>query len=382
MIAHNPRSLDNRDIWQQAAGALDNGVIAGEEYHRIREAYPFELYAPNVFIRIGLFLLTALAVACGVGLSELIAGWNNGLLILWSLICYCSLELFIRRKRIYRAGIDDALLWMATLLLFYGVILLIPRVPDNLSSGLILLLATWGMLRYADRVMALVAYCALMKLIFHFLVMHGPFGSAVIPIVFMAVSIVAYLLFTRLPARESLRHYRTCLLLLTVAALLSFYLSVNYYVVQHIDPSMRVRDESAPVALGWLWWAFTGIVPVAYIGQGIRRKDAILLWTGLVLTACTVFTIRYYYHVLPAEVAMIIAGCILVIGAYAFTRYLRIPRNGFTSDAPDEPHLLQKLPVESLIMAETFKSVPSQPSDQSGRFGGGSGGGAGAGGTY
>jgi hypothetical protein len=106
------------------------------------------------------------------------------------------------------------------------------------------------------------------------------------------------------------------------------------------------------------------------------------------LVAGAIFTIRYYYHILPAELAMIIGGCILIAGAYGLIRYLQTPKHGFTSIAPDEPkpHPLQNLPVESLILAETFKSTPTQPSDQPPHFGGGSGGGsgggAGAGGIY
>ena len=380
MIAYSRQSLDKLDIRQQAAKTLAKGAITPEEDQRIREAYPVTLYSPNVFIRIGLFLLTVLVVACGVGLSELITSGNSGLLILWGVISYCGLELFIRRKQAYRSGVDDALLWMATFLVIYGIIWLVPWIPDNLSNGLTLLLATWGMLRYADRVMALMAYEALMSLIFHFLIVHSLLGSAVIPFVFMTLSTTAYLLFTRFSARESLRHYRPGLTLLRAAALLSFYLSVNYYVVQHLDPS--IREKSAPVTLGWLWWTLTGVVPVGYIAWGIRRKDAILLWMGLPLVAATVFTVRYYYHVMPAELAMILAGTILLTAAYVLIRYLRIPRNGFTSAAADEPHPLQNLPVESLVLVETFKGVPSQPIDQPGHFGGGSGGGAGAGGTY
>ena len=54
MIAHNRQSLDNLDTQQEAAGALAKTVITQAEYHRIREAYPFKLYSPNIFIRIGL----------------------------------------------------------------------------------------------------------------------------------------------------------------------------------------------------------------------------------------------------------------------------------------------------------------------------------------
>ena len=121
---------------------------------------------------------------------------------------------------------------------------------------------------------------------------------------------------------------------------------------------------------------------VAYVVAGLRKKDPILLWTGLGLVAAAVFTIRYYYHLLPAELAMILGGSILIAGAYGLIRFLHTPKKGFSSIAPDGPHPLENLPIESLIQAETFKIAPTQPTDQSGRFGGGSGGGAGAGGTY
>ena len=385
MIAHNRESLDNRDIQQEAAEALAKTVITQAEYDRIREAYPFKLYTPNVFIRIGLFLLTVLAVACGLGLFMLInmsAGDKalGYILIFWGIASYAGLELFIYIRGVYRAGVDDALLWLGGGLVFGGINLLAYDISPTLESFMIIVLAGWGVLRYADRLMALVAYGALISLIFHLTNTLGSFGSAILPFVVMAVSVIAYFLFTRLSTLETLRHYHACLLLLRMAALLSFYLSGNYYVVHTINVSLH--GEAAPVALSWLWWIFTVVVPVAYVVTGISKKDPILLWTGLGLAGGAVFTIRYYYHLLPAELAMIAGGSILIVGAYGLIRYLHPERKGFTSIAHDEPHLLEKLPIESLILAETFKSVPAQPADQSGQFGGGSGGGAGASGTY
>ncbi len=136
---------------------------------------------------------------------------------------------------------------------------------------------------------------------------------------------------------------------------------------------MRLTTAKQCASHSPLWWTFTVIVPIIYVVAGIRKKDTILLWTGLALVAGAVFTIRYYYHILPAELAMIVGGCILIAGAYALIRYLQTPRHGFTSIAPDEPepHPLQKLPIESLILAETFKSTPTQSADPSGSFGGG-----------
>lgn len=381
MIAYNRQALDNSEIQQQAAKALGKSVITQGEYNKIAEAYPFKLYAPNVFVRIGIFLLTVLAVACGLGLFLLITmgAGDRGIgfiLIFWGIASYGAVEFFIHARGVYRAGVDDALLWLAGGLLFGGIELLFYNISPAIQSTIILLLAAWGVVRYADRLMALVAYGASINLLFHLLITH----NTILPFVVMAFSIIAYLLFTNLSNATSLRHYYSCLSLLRMAALLTFYLSGNYYVVENINASLR--GEAAPVALSWLWWTFTGVVPVAYIFIAIRKKDPILLWTGLGLVAAAVFTVRYYYHILPAELAMIIAGSILIVGAYGLIRYLQTPKHGFTSMAPDEPHPLEHLPVESLILAETFKSTPAQPSDQSNPFGGGSGGGGGAGGTY
>jgi hypothetical protein len=383
MIANNRESLDNREIRQQAAEALAKAVITQAEYDRIREAYPFRLYTPNVFVRIGLFLLTVLVVACGLGLFLLItegAGAHGFgiILIVWGIAAYGGLDFFIHSRGMYRAGVDDALLWLAGGLLFGGINLLANNLSLSLEGGIILLLAAWGLVRYADRLMALVAYGALVYLTFHLMITSGAFGSIIF--VMMILSAITYFFIRWLSGDDSLRHYHSCFWVLRTAALLSFYLSGNYYVVHNINASLR--GEEAAVALRWLWWAFTGIVPVVYIVAGIRKKDTILLWTGLGLIAASVFTIRYYYPILPAELAMIAGGSVLIVGAYGLIRYLHPPKHGFTSKAPDEPHPLENPLVESLILAETFTSTPSQPPDQAGRFGGGSGGGAGAGGTY
>ncbi len=192
-----------------------------------------------------------LAVACGLGLFTLmtmVAGEHatGFFLILWGLATYGGLESFIRARGVYQAGVDDALLWLGGGLVLGGINLLATNISPTLESFMILVLAGWGVLRYADRLMALVAYSALISLVYHLMVSAGSFGSAILPFVIMAISVFGYLLFTRLSTLETLRHYHTCLLLLRMGALVSFYLSGNYYVVQNINASLH--GEAAPVA--------------------------------------------------------------------------------------------------------------------------------------
>jgi hypothetical protein len=281
MIAYNHQYLDNRSIQAQASEALAKKIITAEENQHIRASYPYHFYTPNIYIRVGLFLLTVVILLCCLGLFML-GGVSSEkgmgtLLIFFGVVSYAALEFFIYDRKVYRSGLDDALLWTASGLVLIGINLCANHINASMESLIVFLLATAGVLRYADHGMALVAYGA-------------------------------------------------CL--------------------------------------------------------SIQKKDVIFLWAGLALIAAAIFTVRYYYHVLPAELAMIIGGCVLIGTAYGLIRYLRSPKYGLTSIASDDPHLLEKLHIEALVLAETFQSVTAQPTATGVRFGGGSGGGGGATGEF
>ena len=385
MIAYSRQQLDNRDIQMQAAEAFSKKVITAEEHTRIRESYPYKLYTPNMYIRIGLFLLTILASACSLGLLALMGLVSSDrsagiLLIVFGMMAYGVLELFIHIRGIYRSGQDDALLWVGTVSILSGIYINADHMSASAASLSIFVLATLNVLRYVDRLMALVSYGALLAFLFFTFTGQGPIVTGLIPFLVVALSVALYFLFTRLSATEGLQHYQSCLALLRAATLLSFYLAGNYYVIGEMNAF--ISGESKPVALGILWWALTVFTPVYYIIRGIQKKDVLFLWTGLALVAAAVFTIRYYYHVLPAELAMIIGGSLLIGVSYYLIRLLRTPKHGFTSAVPKDPHLLQQLPVQALIQAESFRSVSTQPTETGTRFGGGTGGGGGAGGEY
>jgi hypothetical protein len=104
-------------------------------------------------------------------------------------------------------------LWLAGGLVFGGIIWLSQGLSAGLASGIVLVLAAWGMLRYADRLMAVVAYGAFISLIFHFFIGHGSFGLMTLPFIIMGVSIILYLLFTNVSGKAFSRHYHACLLL-------------------------------------------------------------------------------------------------------------------------------------------------------------------------
>ena len=68
MIAYNHTSLDNLLINEEAADAFHQQLISMEEYKAVEKTYPVNLYTPNIFIRIGLFLLTCVIAFMGYGM--------------------------------------------------------------------------------------------------------------------------------------------------------------------------------------------------------------------------------------------------------------------------------------------------------------------------
>lgn len=386
MITYNRQSLDHLDQQQQARDAFEKKLITQEEYDRIRAARPYQFYLPDPFIRIGLFLLTVVAAACGLGLF-LLGALGGGemsmsiVTILFGVICIFVLEVFIHQRKMYGAGVDDALLWIGATLIFVGVEFY-PNagMSHTVESGFVLLLALLGILRYLDHGMALVAYGAFLCLIFYSVGSLGPVARSLLPFLVIGLSIAGYALFTRFAARPKLRHYHSCLGILRLATLISCYGAGNYYIVRELNAV--ISGQPGPIALGWLWWTLTLAIPIFYIVRGIKNKNTLFLWTGLALVAATIFTIRNYYHLAPVELELILGGVILLAGVYGLTRYLRTPKYGFTAEAPDHPHTLERLPVEGIILAESFSNVASQPADPGVRFGGGTTGGGGAGGQF
>ncbi|MBC9912102.1 hypothetical protein [Chitinophaga varians] len=389
MIAWPTTTLDHLDIQTEAAKAHRQGCISPETLEAIRTAHPAKLYMPNPITRVGLFILTTIVVAFSTGFLLLLTITSDSMsairamLIIASLLCIGALEFAISQKGSYRSGINESLLWSAVGLLCTGIFLESHNTSGSTVALVVFGLTVLGTLRYADMASAAVAYLSFLLLIF-WQAMLIPHSTPVLPFLLMALSLAAYLITTRLVKRTALRHYADCLTLLRILSLITLYMAGNYFVVREVTNTMFMLELQPGQGIpgGWLFWILTVIIPPLYIFLGVRKKDAVLLRTGIILIAMIVFTVRYYHSVMPLETAMVIGGLVLTGGAWALIRYLHTPKNGFTYAASDEPGMADRLKVESLIIAQTF-TPGSRPTDtHTTNFGGGSGGGGGASGDF
>ncbi len=386
MIAYNKLWLDNAALQEEVAEAYRQQCISTEERTRITEAYRVGFYTPNPYIRIGLFLLTAVIVSFSLGLFMLVflsgleKAWR-GLLFFFGIGIYGVLELFVKDKKHYRSGVDDGLLWMSMVLVFTAVTV-DTDLPVWSYCAFAFALTLYLTLRFADRVMAIAAVTALLAFIFHAYLLIGTTARVTVPFVIMAAALLLYLLSRRWANNERWRYYLHCCKMMEISSLIAIYLAGNYLVVRELSNEMfdLGLQPGQSIPAGWLFWAFTIIIPLLYIYLGIQKKDSILLRSGIVLVAASAYTIRHYHSFMSIEAVMALCGVLLIGISYALMRYLHTPKHGFTAHPSDETHLLEKLQAESLIITETFAEPPAPAPGF--KFGGGSGGGGGANGSW
>ena len=384
MIAYNKQFLDNSYIQEQTAAAFNKKFISADEYAKIQSTHPVGFYTPNLFIRIGLFLLTVIIACFSVGLMALITSAGQDMFtavcIFSGLVSYIVLEFMVHGKNHFRSGVDDALIWLTLILIPTGINFAANNISASTNSFIIFLLAVWFCLRFADRIMALIAYGAWLSFLYYRILELVPSAKSLVPFILMVVSAAIYFGVTALYSREKCRHYRSCLTIMRIASLLGFYLAGNRYIVENLPYSGLARLALPTLSWNWLSWVLTIVIPPLYGYYGLRKKDPVFIWLGLALSAVTVVTIRYYYHFMAVEWAMTIAGLLLIGVAYALLRFLRTPRHGFiATEAESDKPPGETLAIESLALAETVAPAPATTGL---KFGGGTSGGGGAGGQY
>ncbi|SHK01246.1 hypothetical protein [Hymenobacter psychrotolerans] len=391
--AYNPAWPLHEAMHAAASRWRRRSLLTPEQQLAIQAAYPLDFYRPGLFLRIGLFIFACIGACGGAGFFALLTELDHfrTVAMLGGFGTLAALEFFIRSSRLYHAGADQALLYIA--LGWFSVVLAdvvqdaVPyssRYDSSLGSsylflilGPLFLLFLAATIRYADRLVAAGTYLLLLLLLANWL-LQVPAGRLVLPFVLMLASAAAYWLVKRLSQRPDYLYYRRCLMLLQALALATFYLAGNYYVVREGNAQLSGQHVSAQIPFALLFYLFTAVIPLVYIAIGLRRPSRIWLLTGLAAAAFSLFTLRYYRSIMPPEIAAVLAGAVLLALAAWAARYLRPARHGLTS-LPDNDYP-SHFNLEALVVAQTT-TVPQAPA-LGFEFGGGHSGGGGADGNY
>jgi len=388
MIAYNTKWLANlrlKDMLKkdEAAGRITEG-----EFKAIMDQYPAGFYTPGTLARVGFFIITCIVVLFAYGLIALMAAGADifdspGFPVFLGLVSYVGLELMVYVKHHYRSGVDDALLFLSACMILAGLFMAFSGFGDRANyatlCGIAFLLFLVLSLRFIDILMAAACCFCLFAFIFFTWASLIASGLTTAPFIMMLVAGGGYWL--SYTSMSKFVDHENCFTVAQIVCLVTLYAAGNYYIIQKLSDDLNGQVNSV-VPFGSFFWVWTIMVPFVYVGLGIRKKDVIMLRTGLLLTAAAVITFRTYFHVLPLDMALTIGGALLLGIAYGIIRYLKTPKYGFTYTESQGEHMTDRLKVESLLVAESFSSHTPAPADNSVKFGGGDFGGGGSSGNF
>ena len=352
MRAYNKLWLYNLYAHEQFSDALTNKAINADQYKDLMGKSPVGFYTPNIFIRIGLGLLTIIIILFTTALLALMGGLNfdalSGYMFVMGTLSYVVLELMVNGKKHYNSGVDNILLIAVVLFLTSAVESQLGKAGvtgDIINCLFAFALCTFLAWRFSDALMAAIATISLVLALLYILSTFMPVYLLYLPA--LPFCYIIYRLGNRAAEREALLLYRFIFKSVAVTALLLMYLLGNFYIVDECTSMFFGEHAIVPKALKMIYWPITLLLPIVYIIAGVYKKNIVLIRVGVILSAVAALTFRHYFSVLSVEAALIGSGALLVIITYVLINYLKEPKKGFTFQP--EAKAKGELDLEDLI---------------------------------
>lgn len=391
MIAYNPEELKKLEITDEARSWHKSGVINDDQWKVIAQEFSSNIYHPPIWLRVLLFIVTVIGVNAGMGLFGSAFLFNadseyaiRGLLALAGIGYLFILEfVLIKSKQHYKSGVSEAFLFLGM-----GQLIMTFYWDDDVTIFLVFILLIAGVfiaIRYLNLIGIIVAAGALAYLIFDTLYSLGGFAQAIIPIVFVVLFGILYVVSQYI--QKSLKipfYYKDHFILMDVILLILTYLGGNYLVVRELSIELMGLDlapgEDIPFA--FLFYFLTSVIPLIYIILGLRKKNIILIRAGVLILFASVITFKYYYSSGHTEFTLTLAGSVILGLSIWALNYLKTIKHGYTR----EQLLSDKwsnLNAESILISSTMGgNAPGEAPMDDIEFGGGEFGGGGAGGQF
>jgi hypothetical protein len=384
MIAHDKQLLNDLALLEQAVSLQKAGFISKEQKDLIKKELPDFKGHKNILVRLGFFVLGVFLYVSICGAISLFAIDNGNIYgkfccYLFAAIGFAGAE-FLANQKYYEHGLDDAFNLGA--ILNVGFAIGITTEGYELVIAIFVTIASFFMYRRYLNLLSLLVFClASSAVLFYGLFEFGSIGKTILPFAAMLCAGGFYFFTKRKISNLKESYYYNGLLLVNAFCLVLFYLSCNYLVVRELSAALlgvEVKPGS-DIPFAFFFYAFTFIVPIVYLVQALKTKDRIMLWLSFLAIAFSIYTVRFYYSVLPIEVALTLGGIVLFAIAYFSIKKLKDRETGLTFKPDRINNSNSFLNAEALIVASTFGLKPEvKPEASPMDFGGGgfSGGGS------
>lgn len=337
-------------------------------------------YEPtNLFVSIGLFILTCIIISAGVGFAALIfidiidsnSGWLLSLLGALALL-FVLQKFVINEKHQFGSGADEATLYSSLVFFHLAFLLLFESLFDSPLSISIFYSVLLGVpaFLYRDRLLTAAAFLSVYAIIFFLAYNIGGIMTLLIPFLLMCLSFFGYRISERKIEKSTDQASEQCWEVINWISIAMFYVSGNYLVVMELSKELGLAD-AFPFFVKIIFMLLTGTIPLAYIYFGLIKRKLALLNAGLIAVALSLMTIRYYHEMMPIEYALILGGVIILAIVWLALKYWQEDKLGITAKADEE--LDSGLKIESLVLDQTFGKIDSTStySGDGGKFGGG-----------
>lgn len=385
MIAVNKELLDNTVLVEEAKNLKNSDFITKAQLKDILLKFPGLKQQHNLLIRIGFFLLGCILYSSILGTISLVSiaildSDYSLMLFIYAVIGFVGCE-FLAKQNYFGFGLDDAFILGAQSCLFVGVGL---AAEEPLS--VFIAMAVVGLvccLRYINTLSALISCIGVVGFFSDLIIEFEIIDKAFLPFAMLFLAGIIYFLYMKLNKTAAV-YYKNSLLVVQSFALILGYASMNYLVVRELSEVLMnlVIMPGSDIPFAFLFYGLTFLIPLFYISYALFQKDKLMLLIGFVALGFSFYTIRFYYSVLPLEVALILAGTLLFALAYFSIQKLKNKTTGITfmPDRNADSAVLSNL--EAVIANSQVSLKGVHATEQKMPFGGGGFSGGGSEGSY
>ena len=375
------------------------GFLTTEQSQHLKQETVSDLRTTNVFLRVVLFLFTLIIVAGTAALflegsrpSEATTGIT---LLIFAAVSYAAAEIAASQARLYRYGIEEALVACSVGFLCVGIMFAVSGasfVPKPHAAEFVMCGAG--------------AVCSLW--IWHRFGLWYAFPAAMIFAVFVPdywtssrwaqhVLIVALYTIGLICVAAVRRRHRFDYLdgpysLAEALLWLGIYLAINLQ-LSSLELSGRLwlgthAATEFPKTFYWITWVLIWCLPPVVLVRGIREKDRFVIAVGAIIAVLTLVCNKPYLGWQRHTWDPMLLGILLTGVAWFIRRWLAHGlngvRHGFTAarlSGKDKYWMNVGSAALGLVSAQSITPSPQAKSSDF-RFGGGESGGGGAGGNY
>ena len=384
MIAYNKTLLENTFLVEEAIDLKKSGFIQESKLNTVKQKLETLKTNRNILVRIGFYLLGSFLFSSILGFFSMFTLMNSStnyhiVGFVYFIIGIIILEV-ICRQNYFRHGLDDSFI-IGSQLTFYISIYFLTYSTIALYFSMIMIGFVFA-LRYVNTISFLVSLIGVVVLTGDYLINHTDISSA-LPFVLLLIAFGFYFLHQKIKDLKPLYFYQNVMEWFFSFSLLLGYASINYFVVRTLSEDLLHADYTkSDVPFGWIFNILMFLIPIFYVYYALQTKNRTMLYIGGLTFTLSIATFRYYHSIMPAELALILAGSLMFGAVYFIIQKIKTKATGITfiPDRTSNPAMLSTMEALIINSQDMNHAAPTQQSDMP--FGGGGFSGGGAGGEY